>query len=269
MRKKIFAIATSILAIGTSFLGTSCDAFVDNTPTEEPKETNPFVQTLNDFETLSDLYCNDYDAGQSLLYFGRVNLNKEEKYVTSGKSSICLDVHGTYAAGGQPTVAAFKFAKDGKYIDFSRLKKMTFDFFNETGEEQVIGVALGFDGKKSNYQYMTVKTGLNKIEFLPDLLGLSIAGDLTKGESLLVDFAKPDMVIGEAPFYRYYMDNLQMEYAIKSISGIDIVVDENAETGVTEFTSFEKYYQQYIVEPYAFGPSYTSLPTLTINSNPL
>ena len=271
MKKKIIAICMTALTLSSSMLAASCGSMLVPSTSESAsagKEAVPFVETLNDFETLADLYCNDYDNGTSRLFFGKVKLNKDKNYVTSGNASVCFDVHGSYAEGGQPTVASFIFGEKDNYVNFSRLKNITFDLFNETGKEQLIGIALGFDGKKMNYEYITVKEGLNNISYSPDLLGLSIAGDLTKGESVSIDFAKPETIIGEAPYNRFYMDNLQIEYALKATSGIEIELETDETTGVYEIAYFEKYYQQYIMETHCIGPAYSSLPTLTVNADP-
>lgn len=210
---------------------------------------------ISSFETLDEYYTFQYGGR-----FGKVDVNKDTKYITDGEASMRMEVWGMVHQGAVNPTMKITLDKSGM-LDVSRLKNFTFDLFNETKSESYVELALQISGTVSEYQRYELQTGKNEIKTSFDIIGLGLAFDLTKAEKLVFRFpVAPSYEEGSQQVY--YLDNLQMNMSLLPPEPLKITLDEG------EFCSFDKAYQKYVTKAEGVGPTTDCLPILTINTDP-
>ncbi len=255
MKKWISLILAASCAVSI-FAAVGCEQKTE----EKPQEFVSALPVISDFESLDEVYARMSFKNR----FGKVSLNEDKKYVTSGDRSLRLEVHGDYVPNSTPTLMQVNFTglerENIPYVDLSCLESVQMDLFNETGAEQTLELALVIDGVTTDYQKVTAKAGENKLltaEY--DVKGLSVGSDMTKAEALVIKFPKAETM--EANANLFYLDNLRFTFLDAPPAPIEVVLDEN------EFCSFDKAYQKYVVQAGGVGPTEGCQPILSINTD--
>lgn len=233
MKKKIVAFMLCALTV------VPMAACGGKTP-KEPQKNIELSRLVNGFENQAGYYS--FVEGGN---FGAVRQNTEKAFVTEGSASLLLDVNGDFRGGSEKPSLGVALGESGSAVDLKKLKSLTFDMFNQTEEEQTVEISLTVDGVEVGKIEQKLAIGKNSIRYTPETRGLSVSGDLSKGEK--INFAFPLAEKG-AKARRFYLDNLVLNENIRERAPLAMNLDEN------EFCSFDKDWQAYINGTEAVGP---------------
>ena len=248
MKKSLILLSCVILMAGVA----GC-APRDKTGQEENK--NPNYVVVNDFEN----YKEDVEPLVPLNYFGKISLNEEEKYVTSGEKSLRL-----YPASDptQSNLSAPEFrqplnqvAKELDLSDIRQITKFTCSVYNDSEKDVSMYVSTDFDGGSTFKKEFVLKSGWNTVSYSVDPQIIGISYDVSVCKGLLFGFDKPQE--GEVP--TIYMDELAAYKTETPYTELDLELEEN------EIISFDKLYQEYVLYPNTTYAEFA--PQLSINSN--
>ena len=218
MKKKIVAFMLCALTV------VPMAACGGKTP-KEPQKNIELSRLVNGFETLGGYYSFEANYG-----FGAVRQNTDAAFVTEGSASLLLDVSGDFRDGSEKPSIGIALSENGSAVDLKKLKSLTFDMFNQTEEEQTVEISLTVDGVEVGKTEQKLAVGKNSIRYAPETRGLSVSGDLTKGESVNITFPLAER---GASARRFYMDNLVLNENIRERAPLAMDLDEN------EFCSFD------------------------------
>ncbi len=211
-------------------------------------------EAVSGFESLDEFYTMKF-ANR----FGEVRLNDDTQFISEGQASAKLEVWGYINKNAANPVMTVPLTGENQK-NLKRLRSVTFDLFNQTGEACEISVALQVDGFTTEYQTVSVNAGKNEVEVAFDMVGVALAADLTKGEAVLIEFPQAKDY-ASAQTNVFYVDNLGLSMSLKEPDPMTIVLDEN------EFCSFDKDYQKYMIAVGGVGPTIGSQPILSINED--
>ncbi len=246
MKKKIVAFMLCALTV------VPMAACGGKTP-KEPQKNIELSRLVNGFETLGGYYSFEANYG-----FGAVRQNTDAAFVTEGSASLLLDVSGDFRDGSEKPSIGIALSENGSAVDLKKLKSLTFDMFNQTEEEQTVEISLTVDGVEVGKTEQKLAVGKNSIRYAPETRGLSVSGDLTKGESVNITFPLAER---GASARRFYMDNLVLNENIRERAPLAMDLDEN------EFCSFDKDWQAYINGTEAVGPCADCMCTFSIEND--
>lgn len=201
---------------------------------------------LNDFEA----WAPDLQLARFMNGFGKISLNKNAEYVTSGSGSARLDPLGWKGSGSLPLVYfptqsdAFGF----DHSDFSYVDYVSFDIYNANGEEKTMNA--GLVSKINSIESVnrvgdrkfTLKPGWNSCMLQVEPSVLAITADIAdiKGVYFMFENAGSSVITEDTP--KYYLDNVQLiKKDEKSTSDFTVELREN------EIADFEMLYQKYMV----------------------
>ncbi len=195
------------------------------------------TEVLNDFSSESDLY-------QVLLSdgYGKMSLNKDENYYSTGSGSAEL-----WVANNNGTSMIFKQRLNSKvndydYANFKKIKNVRTSVYNASEEEIGVIFALEFsDGSKSSIKKYALQSGWNTLNYDVDREMLSMQFDIEKTMYLSYTFESK-----ETP-YTVYVDNISLGITTSAIKEVVQVVDEN------EICSFDKNYQMSVFSLYVYS----------------
>lgn len=233
MRKRIVAM---LLCALTAMPMVACG---NKTNEEQPKNIE-LSRLVNGFEKQEGYYSFD-ESGS----FGAVRQNVDAAFVTEGDASLLLDVHGDFRSGSEQPSISIALSENGGAVDLKKLKSFTFDMFNQTETEQTVEISLTVDGIEVGKAVQKLDVGKNEVRYAPETRGLSVSGDLSKGEKINITFPLAEK---GADARRFYMDNLVLNENIMERKPLVMDLDEN------EFCSFDKDWQAYINGTCAVGP---------------
>ena len=214
--------------------------------TEDPDAALKEDVLLNDFEA----WAPDLQLARFMNGFGKISLNKNAEYVTSGSGSARLDPLGWKGSGSLPLVYfptqsdAFGF----DHSDFSYVDYVSFDIYNANGEEKTMNA--GLVSKINSIESVnrvgdrkfTLKPGWNSCTLQVEPSVLAITADIAdiKGVYFMFENAGSSVITEDTP--KYYLDNVQLiKKDEKSTSDFTVELREN------EIADFEMLYQKYMV----------------------
>ena len=232
MKKKIVALMLCALAVVPL-------AACGNQTNEEEQDV-VLSRLVNGFEKQEGYYS--FVAGGE---FGAVRQNTDEAFVTEGGASLLLDVCGDFRSGSEQPSIGIALDESGETVDLKKLKSFTFDLFNQTEEEQTVEISLTVDGTEVGKTKQKLAVGKNEVRYAPETRGLSVSGDLTKGERINFTFPLAER---DEDARRFYMDNLVLNENIVERKPLAMDLDEN------EFCSFDKDWQGYVNGTCPVGP---------------
>lgn len=213
--------------------------------------------TLYDFE--------DYDRNFALMrvmaYFGAVNVNRDEKYVKSGKMSALLQPLGYHSTmiGNvfTPTLKPecclyipFSSNKyDFDYTDATHLDAVRFSMYNAEETALPVYVSLIFERNAQTVSEpvaFTLKPGWNEVIYRLDHDVLAINHDLSACYGLALGFDRVgSRDLADAP--EVYLDDVRLQLADTVVTPKNLIeLDEN------EICDFEKAYQKHTVTSFSF-----------------
>lgn len=245
--KKTVTILLCLLFI---FTAAACN---DDTAETTQPATPSLSRVVNGFEDGDSVY--KVDAGGS---FGALKQNKDASFVTEGEASLMLDVYGDFRSGTANPSVSINLDESGKTVDLKKLKSFTFDMFNQTEQEQTVEISLIVDGTEVEKTEQKLAIGKNAVRYSPDVRGLSVSGDLSKGEQITISFPRRNR---DEEARRFYIDNLTLNENILESKPIVMNLDEN------EFCSFDKDWQAYINGTCPVGPSADCICSVEIESD--
>lgn len=219
---------------------------------------------LHDFESIREMYTMYSSEGR----FGRLSLNQDEKFITSGEASAKLEVVGNWRQDNGTTMPVLTtlldIEEDYACQDFTKVKELTFDLFNETGKEQKIYISLTFeddtDTLTSEDWEVVLEQGLNHVSYELDGSILSWKYDLSRTKAINIKFDKLEDVREEDPLV-FYMDNMKLHFGVFAWEPAEIVQEEN------EICSFDDQIHISMVESGSIGPAAAYAPQLFYNQD--
>ena len=209
------------------------------------------------FESVDELYS--FDATNR---FGRVTYNEDTAYVTEGKHSAKLEVYGDFKKGtANPCLHLMAdTGNDYAYPDFSCVKAITFDLYNDSQQERKIEVSLTFaGGTVTNYQEYALSQGWNSITYEVDGSQLAVSNDIKKTSMMNITFEKcPNR---ETKPFVFYMDNV--EFSLREIEweAVELVQKEN------ELCNFDDNTKASLVYSSCIGAGASYAPVLSLNQD--
>lgn len=246
MKKQIVALSLCAMAVIPL-------AACSNNKSEEQSQDIVLSRLVNGFEK-QEGYYSFVQSGS----FGAIRQNTEAAFITEGKSSLLLDVQGDYRPGSEQPSISISLSENGESVDLKKLKSLTFDIFNQTETEQNVSISLTVDGIELGKIEQKLSTGKNEVRYAPETRGLSVSGDLTKGEAINITFPLAER---GADARRFYLDNLMLNENIIERKPIVMNLDEN------EFCSFDKDWQAYVNGTCAVGPSTDCMCSFSIEND--
>ncbi len=251
-------IACLLFAFGAATFSAACEnsdnGAINGQQGGKTETQTSLVQLISSFENKDEYY--KFGASSR---FGKLSQNIDKSYVTEGEASLKIEAYGDYSAGGTPPTAKLALSAEG-YADLSKFKSVTFDIFNVAETSQEIRVSLTIDGFSAKEQTFSLQTGKNSVTYSPVVKYLSVASDLSKGETLNITFPAADKT-DQTPKV-FYLDNVRLNSHFKAFEPVKMTLDEG------EFCSFDKEYQEYVVTSIGVGPCTGCLPELTVNADP-
>lgn len=223
-------------------------------PNGEQNET-PDYAIVNDFEN----YRTDVEPLVPLNYFGKISLNEDKTFVSSGEKSLKL-----YPSSDptQSNLSAPVFrqplnqvAKQLDLSDIRQVSKFTCKAYNASDKDVSVYVSVDFDGGSTFRKEFVLKNGWNTVSYSIDPQIIGISYDVSACKGLLFGFDKPQD--GEVP--TVYIDELAVYKTDVPYTDLDLALDAN------EIISFDKLYQEYVVYPNTTYAEFT--PKLSINSS--
>lgn len=217
--KRILAIVLSLISILSMSLISGCGKTNSNSASESVKEeenSSSKSVVLSDFEEFNP----DFQLLRLQNGFGRIDVNKDEAFVKSGKQSATLRPLGRYKDKAKPF---FYFELESElyeysYSDLKYLYSATMWIYNAQSEVKNVEVGLvtylssvrDDDGAKQaggfNYK---LKEGWNKLTYFVERDSIKIPAGGTKVKGLYVQFDNvPSKDIEDAPIY--YIDDVSL-----------------------------------------------------------
>lgn len=248
MKKSLILLSCVILMAG----------FAGCAPREEVKQEenqNPNYAIVNDYEN----YKEDIEPLVPLNYFGKISLNEDKEYVTSGEKSLKL-----YPSSDptQSNLSAPEFrqplnqvAKELDLSDIRQVSKFTCSVYNTSEKDISMYVSVDFDGGSTFSREFVLKNGWNTVSYSVDPQIIGISYDVSACKGLLFGFDKPQD--GEVP--TIYMDELAVYKTQEPYTELDLALDDG------EIISFDKLYQEYVLYPNTTYAEFA--PQLSINSS--
>ena len=266
MKKKWLKIVSVLLSVISLLTFIGCgdkeeenkvdDQEVVEDTTEITNYQTPVFYQATSFESMDELFQIYLPPFSTSL--GKISFNDDKNFVTDGDYSARVEVWGSFTGATRATMM-IPFAKEG-YGDLSLIKAVTFDVYNQTGEEKQIWVSLQMDGAVTESKEVTLSTGKNSVQVPFDAIGLSLGYDVSKGEYIKIEFesaTSPE----DAKTNVYYLDNVGFSKSLMQADALQIQIGEG------EICSFDHYYQKYILSTRGIGPVASCQPVLTINSD--
>ena len=195
------------------------------------------TQVLNDFSTERDLY-------KVLLFngYGKLSLNKETDYYSTGKGSAKLFVSNEIGANMLFKQRLKSEVNGYDYSNFKKIKNVKTVIYNSAQEDVGLIFALEFsDGSKSSIKKYTLKSGWNTLNYDVDREMLAMQFDIEKTMYLSYTFETND-----AP-YTVYVDSISLGVTSSEIKEVVQTVAEN------EICSFDKNYQMSVFSLYVYS----------------
>ena len=244
---------TVIAAVVVTALSVTAGSFASAGATA-PK-TDETKALVNDFETIADLY-DLYWYG----FFGKADLNSDQKFVTSGTHSMKVNPIGDYKVGSNPTYLSLPLNKL-KTHEASRVKTASFDVFNASASDAVVSAALALDESNTPWKDFTIKKGEKReIKLTFDTLAMSAAFDINKIEGVFVKF--PKAVRGKEDENIFYIDNFRAEFSPLKAGGYEMSFTD-------DFCSFDEPWQEFIANTdCGTGAIDGYRPELIVNTDP-
>lgn len=226
-----------------ALVGAVCVANVGCSDSKDSETVDSNNVLLADFEDIAQ-------CTQNMIFyynFGRMTITHEERYVTHGKGAAKINAMGDeYIASGSP---AFEVVVPETERDFSKLKRITFDAYNDTEGDYTIGVYFKLNnskGIKTESKQVVLKKGeLVKVSPSFNISLLNIGYDMTDIYAVGFEFNK----VGQNYEGKndIYIDNLRLVKYEDTPAAIEGTLDEN------EICSFDHLWQTSICFPTAYA----------------
>lgn len=229
-----------VVALLCSACLTSCYLGSDIGDNNGGASGDEIVTVLADNEIMVADFEDFVDCSKNMIfdnYFGRFEINTDKKFVTNGKASMKVNPRGDkFYNTGLPNMQVLLSGDDR---DISKLKRVTFDIYNDTDHEYQISVFFKI-GSRVLSDTAPTKIKLPQDEWTNaamtiDMPTFSLCNDTSDANSVSISFescydanAKNDL----------YLDNLRFTYTDETSEPVQIELDEN------EFCSFDKLYQR-------------------------
>ena len=238
--KKLLSCLLAVVLSLCVFSAIGCDKKTDagtDTATEK-------AIMLRDFE----VYNPDFMSLQMSLNFGAIDVNTDERFVSSGKQSAKLRPYGGYNWGETPTVKIpfYSTVLNYNYKDLTKFASVTMKFYNDETYDVNLYYNFDFnDGRTSPQKRFVLKNGWNEVEMKIDHDVLSMFYDLGECKDIMLAFdnyAVENLEFADAP--TIYLDEVKLNFLLTEYvpAEIDFILDEY------EVCSFEKAYQQYVMK---------------------
>lgn len=248
--KKFITIILTLVSLATIFVACGKPDNSDNSSgTDNSDEVKEIL--LYDFE--------DYDKSFQLMrvcgYFGAVNVNKDAKYVKSGKRSALLQPLGPESLGnaqgvteGNPETCLYiplssqKYGFD--YTDGNKLAEVRFSIYNAENKNLNLYVSLIMEKKAqrlSPCETFALKPGWNEVFYTPDHSVIAINDDLSQCYGIALNFDNVhSRYLKDAP--KLYLDDLSITLVDKPFQTENLVVLKDREV-----CDFESDWQKYVL----------------------
>ena len=211
-----------------------------------------------------------YEEMQTFNYynsFGKIGVNTDPKFITDGNTSARVEIHGN-PKGNDPSMYIWCDTKYFSANDFSYVKALTMDVFNESGRETKL--TLSFTSRKNKLrktypgtEYL-LSPGKNNLVYYIDRQVAKYLCDIDALEYIRFDFAQTDSF---DTFSLLYLDNLEAHYEYTETEAL-IKEIERTET-TDEILYFEDKIDLFNVNALSYQCSSASYPKISINTNPL
>lgn len=199
---------------------------------------------LNDFED----YGRNFESLLFRNYFGRIDVNTDKQFVTSGEQSAKVMPFGDYYTPSQPTlyIPFYSTRFNYNYEDLSDIEYLTLDVFNTEETDVTMYYSFVFSPGESaaRGKSVTLNPGLNNVKIATDLDLINLYYDITECTGIHFRFDNVSYNnsrdMSAAPVL--YMDNIRLVKYREPFELSDnlIVLDPG------EICGFDKTYQQYI-----------------------
>ena len=211
-----------------------------------------------------------YEEMQTFNYynsFGKIGVNTDPKFITDGNTRARVEIHGN-PKGNDPSMYIWCDTKYFSANDFSYVKALTMDVFNESGRETKL--TLSFTSRKNKLrktypgtEYL-LSPGKNNLVYYIDRQVAKYLCDIDALEYIRFDFAQTDSF---DTFSLLYLDNLEAHYEYTETEAL-IKEIERTET-TDEILYFEDKIDLFNVNALSYQCSSASYPKISINTNPL
>lgn len=236
MKKNISKILA--LALGAVLVTTSLGAC--SKKEEKQEETDARIittQLLNNFSNEKELYQVILSNG-----YGKMSLNKDKAYYTTGNGSAALWVADN---NGAPMLFRQRLESDVlgyDYTDFTKIKEIRTSVYNASEEEVQVMFALEFsDGSKSSMKKYTLQSGWNSLHYDVDREMLSMQFDISKTMYLGYTFTP-----NETP-YTVYVDDISLGMTTSAMKEVIQTIEKD------EICSFDKNYQMSVFSLHCYS----------------
>ena len=217
-----------------------------NTNPVDPDDDNLVGEVmLNDFET----YRPDFQVIRVLNGFGVIDVNKDAKYVKSGKASAKVRPLGSYGSLAPATAYVPLYSKTFGFDhrDLTRIRQVKAEVYNAESKQVPMTFGIVMEAvntdiiNKTNAQKYSLKPGWNTVTYDVDVSVINILYDVTKAEGVYFGFESSNSrVIEDAP--TVYIDDLRLVYSATDAKIVDLLsFDAN------EICNFDKTYQRYVI----------------------
>jgi hypothetical protein len=236
--RKLLSLILALVTLFTAFAFTGC------TPAEQNPTDSKKID-LADFEQ----YKPDFQLRRLMNNFGAVNVNKDEKYVKSGKVSAKLQPLGGYAQAKTPflyfPLESERF--EYNYTDMTKYESVSMWVYNaETATKNMeIGLVTSITDintvEKIAGMVCSLVPGWNKVVYYPDLDIINLSYDVTAIPGVYIGFDNANSRdLEDAPVF--YVDDVV-------ITKTDVVKEfrDIIELDPGEIANFEKDYQKNIL----------------------
>lgn len=247
MKTKIISI---VMAVAVSAGICSFAACSNGENTENAEQT----VTIYDFER------GTFGVGMAAT-FGKIELNRAEEYVSSGKSSLKL-MPSSEKSKAPYMYLAFSSSKLGfSYTDITELKSVNLKIYAEKASTVNVGLYFSKAAEvKSLPEIFTLSQGWNEIVYEPNYTLISIQANLDECYGTYLSF---DGDVAELP--AFYLDDVSLTHARVEWVQENLIRPKRTEE-YQEICDFENAYQNLMFM--AYGNSGTLAPALTVvNAN--
>ncbi len=249
MKKKFGTIVLAVIAITSSFVGCKDEGG------ETPSAQNGNVVLLSSFNEVKEYRSFKYSS-----YFGRVSVNKDEKYVTDGETSAKLMIDGNDLK--TVTMDVFTQTNWCNFTDFTKVEALTVDVFNASDETREMDMGFttrngGTDRTSYADKTVTLKPGMNNVIFTIDRPTAMSTCYMDKVE--YIHFAFPS----EESRYELYIDNLRAHLTDEEV---EVKRKEYEEGEILFFNDSGDRAYLSMDTLWGHGPNYAG--TMSINRNP-
>lgn len=228
---------------------------------EKEKDAPPSKVLISGFESYEEMQTFNY-----YNKFGRVDVNTDMDYVTSGAASARVEIHGD-PKGNMPCMYIWCDTPYFSANDFSYVKAITLDVFNEGETEFAMQMSLTTRKNKVRKNYPATEflltKGKNSIVFYLDRQAAKYLCDIDSIEYVRFDFEQPESY--DAPRNLLYLDSLEAHYEYTEVEPL-VKTFRNTETE-KEFFYFEDKADWFNIRAYSLQCSSASFGKLSINSD--